>query len=765
MSPPHGQSAWCVAAALSVALLAAAPAAAQAQPEVRAGGRRPTAITAGGGTSMGAYQAGFLYVTMRALVGEDAHGAGAPPVMTGASAGSVNVVLAALSACLQDEDEPERSVFWDAWIPVGIEGLLAPNDPNGLPGALSWQPIDAAIARLEALWTEGRRWRPSGCRARIGFTLTRLAGRPMPLVTGRDPPDADGATRWQDADGEAYVDRLIEKLVLEVRAGPGEAPSFHNLTLADLEAVRDPRVLVVLGDVATVDAPVPRPHVYQALRGGVALPLIFSPVALAYRERLADGRLGPIAETLVFDGGMLDNMPLRFAEQLAAWRPASAQDGDARFLFLSAKLVPWEPNDPPDLDIEGVLDLVTDFTPHFLRHVRNTGVTEFLEALEGRANLVAPVRRMPLASEHFNTFSGFLERDFRRADFYLGMVDAWRYLHAAGFGFGDGVSAPSPFRSLAFDCYRHALLGPEPPDPAAVPACRGLAARPDDANLVKLLAALLDVRARLMASADAREVDASTRFLEALHAHGYAYRDLRLDGAPVSAEPIAVRRAVRGVLERVVARLQQHAGGALDATAVDLAGGSLANAFLYRPPRRAIGLAANLSGGVDLTYLQGFGYSPHQLFVRARVERPREHQLADLAQVRAAGFAGGVCDFEAPGGLDNCPFTLDFGLAAGWARELVQGSLFQASAGLGWRLTTRRAIDDGLRGVSWSHGPELSGTLSLWQRLFAQVDLAWAFEHVDDAYRHPALVDISRRADLLGLPLELTLAVGWRWLW
>src|SRR5678815_1921595 len=112
--------------AVSVAALAAqeCPGRADPQPITK------YALVASGGISLGAYEAGVTYIILKYLRSNEAM----LPVATGASAGNINVFLAALS-WFQSSQVPftaSDNLFWDTWINIGLDKLL-PADPD--PGA------------------------------------------------------------------------------------------------------------------------------------------------------------------------------------------------------------------------------------------------------------------------------------------------------------------------------------------------------------------------------------------------------------------------------------------------------------------------------------------------------------------------------------------------------------------------------------------------------------------------------------------------------
>ena len=136
------------------------------------------ALTISGGVSLGNYEAGLTWTVVQYLrtSSRDLELA----AVTGASAGSLNALLAAALWC-EDAAEardanPDSNLFHDAWTPVGIEDLL-PEAASGYradDALLTAAPLEAALERIRARLFEpgGRRFRP-GCSVPLGFTVTR----------------------------------------------------------------------------------------------------------------------------------------------------------------------------------------------------------------------------------------------------------------------------------------------------------------------------------------------------------------------------------------------------------------------------------------------------------------------------------------------------------------------------------------------------------------------------------------------------------------
>src|SRR5436305_11102764 len=98
-------------ATIPTAIFLAAAAAQSAQP--------PASITISGGVSLGSYEAGLVYYMVEVMRLNAS--AATPRMVTGASAGSVNGFMTILQSCGAAIPDPEASLFWNAWIPLGLE--------------------------------------------------------------------------------------------------------------------------------------------------------------------------------------------------------------------------------------------------------------------------------------------------------------------------------------------------------------------------------------------------------------------------------------------------------------------------------------------------------------------------------------------------------------------------------------------------------------------------------------------------------------------
>ena len=148
--------------------------------------RQPYALTISGGVSLGAYEAGLNWVILKALRVEKEAGRTPTPELigvTGASAGSINALVSALTWCEANDGlgTVDENRFRDIWLPIGFEALL-PASGRGYrrdDGWLTRRAFDRIIGEIETWMAEGE-FRP-GCSVMLGLTVTRPDPEPIAL--------------------------------------------------------------------------------------------------------------------------------------------------------------------------------------------------------------------------------------------------------------------------------------------------------------------------------------------------------------------------------------------------------------------------------------------------------------------------------------------------------------------------------------------------------------------------------------------------------
>ncbi len=413
--------------------LAAAPAAAATAPTA-------SSITVSGGVSLGAYEAGFLFYALTAARGD---GAVDLRLLTGASAGSLNALLAVLAACRPAEPSPTRSIFWNTWIPVGFDRMFVPSATTPL-GVFSREWLERGGADLERAWNQGV---DPGCDVVLGISATRAEPRVLHAAAGR-----------------LELPRMEEKFAVRIRGrGPGRPPRLTNYVPA-----REPRAAPLL--ITDEQGEIAFSELRDLILASMSFPVAFPPQPLftcTAGETAAPGVCLPeeARSAPYVDGGVFDNAPLRLAVTLArtglrelpggrpGWREAPEPEVrlapvHVSFTFVdpSATEYPAAPSPPTGPTEPSLGRELASILASFVATARSKELAVLLEEHPEIADrILLPRRRFPAAGAPLLAFLGFFETEFRVFDFHLGMYDAGRMLEeAAAAPGGSPVHLPGP---------------------------------------------------------------------------------------------------------------------------------------------------------------------------------------------------------------------------------------------------------------------------------------------------------------------------------
>ena len=416
----------------------------------------PLAVTVSGGVSLGAYEAGYLYYMTEVVKRNPT--LLEPRVLTGASAGSINSLLAILALCLPPESDPTRSVFYRTWTDIGFNDMFVQGDTSKV--ALFSRRSFARVAnRLEEVWNAGL---PTSCDLQLGVSVTHLVGRQV----GRRSE-------------LLRMPRTEEHFALRIQGqGPGKPPRFSNYQDPD-----DPLTQSLLAiDDATPGSPLGSTRFWplrELLFASSAFPLAFPPQPLSYCHVDARNRLVPDPQDplhlvqpspaqreaqrreslrcapesahanreMFIDGGVFDNQPLRLANSIArggllekpgggyAWRdfpqhgmPQSPASLYYHLVIPSTRAYPSLADDKRSPDRSGVA-MISHFLRNFVTNARARDLYTSFEiepALIERTSLSK--NHLPMISELLEAFFGFFDHKLRIFDCYLGMLDAQRFL-------------------------------------------------------------------------------------------------------------------------------------------------------------------------------------------------------------------------------------------------------------------------------------------------------------------------------------------------
>ncbi len=399
------------------AVLLAAGSARPAQP--------PASITISGGVSLGAYEAGLVYYAVESMRLNP--GAATPRMVTGASAGSVNGFMTILQACGGAVADPEASLLWNAWIPLGLDKLHVKGQAEKT-AAFSRAAFEAPLAAIDGAWNAGL---PESCDAVFGLSVTRLV--PRVITTEGD---------------RLRLPRVEEHFVVRIQGrGKGKVPRLTNYVDPNWQGEQALLPEGKNGEIIFAG-------LIDALFASTAFPGAFPPQSVRHCV-VSGGAKRPSCPTesatadLFVDGGLFDNTPVRLATRIAAAgmredggvaRWLNAPDLTRRnlppsmvvaYISTEASTFPEITETPPPQQFQSLLGVTMQVGTSFLTTARAKNLLyvhddspDVFEAL------LIPERHLPAASSPMFAFFGFVEAELRRFDFALGMYDGRRLTEA-----------------------------------------------------------------------------------------------------------------------------------------------------------------------------------------------------------------------------------------------------------------------------------------------------------------------------------------------
>ena len=427
----------------------------------------PLALSISGGTSLGAYEAGYCYYFTEWLKANKS--VFDLKVVTGTSAGSINALITFLSiADTTPVPVPQKSVFYGFWSRVDFGSIRGPDTRLGLLDRMRLrQGVDSIIPLLK-----DRANHQTDCY--LGITATRLNSYDQEIVSGLTVPTVkqqfivhgtyrDSSTRhfkWSfrnqidfnsslsiailplKAGDSKYCDTIMRDLILASTGIPG---LFQPYRIRHLQII--PSELNKTGipfDSQTED-------LYDSLW------------ALKQGKKIRARRLvgtgpdtigscvkgiDPDTSWFYVDGGLFNNAPIRLAHQIAdsvfstksvpccstakkvEGEPTRPQADSFKYVYISAgnslypamqKSTRWDSLSIWSTLLNGVIDWAAAASQNELFTLRQ-------EHPNAEKWLLLSRNYYPVYSRLLFQQFGFLEKDFRIFDFYLGMYDAQKFL-------------------------------------------------------------------------------------------------------------------------------------------------------------------------------------------------------------------------------------------------------------------------------------------------------------------------------------------------
>jgi len=421
-------------------------------------------LVGAGAVSAGAYTGGVVDFLVQAL--DEWHAApdsgGVPPhavrlsVFSGASAGAMTAAIAA--GTLASDQPPVtseaearanagRNKLYDCWVDrIDIAALLGSRDLARGRKVVSL--LDSTV--LDAIAADGLDIAPRAARRpwvaddfSLLLTVTNLRGVPyeIPLLGARDA--GYGMSLHADHVHFALADGT-----------PAELADRCALAWRDLGAAQHPmKARLIATALASGAFPVGfapralshvipgrgRPDPYEARPWPVPTPESHDPHACTTDTRIpvAWGELpdGYRYDYLCVDGGVMDNEPLELARRRLAGGNARNERAGDRATRAVVLIDPFPGEAGFDARYTPPRDLLGLVTGLFdaLKNQARFKPEELVLALDPEVNsrfLIAPVRgssRHPIACGALGGFGGFLKREFRAHDWFLGRRNAQKF--------------------------------------------------------------------------------------------------------------------------------------------------------------------------------------------------------------------------------------------------------------------------------------------------------------------------------------------------
>lgn len=404
----------------------------------------PISFTIRGGSALGAYEAGYMYMLTETI--KRNRKLFKPEIVTGASAGTINAILTILALGTAPQDDPQKSLYYKVWTKLGYEELLDATSDRTPPGALSSRSLLWRLSEMiKEEWNKGL---SNDFSITVGASTTRLLATNLEITKDLSIPNQ------------------ISQFVFRVEGqGPGKPPRLTNQLWAKPSL---DQLILPFSEAGNNNG-----QNYEVMMkvafASCGIPVVFPPQWVDYctvkvNENI-DQRtsleckygLNTVADRFV-DGGVVDNSPINLAYLLSLNKPEKEDLGKIEqrlssiettsktdktlFLYLDPDHPSYPSNDKhsshqildkptPRYTMKGTELFKT--LPKFLSgFVGSVNASELYSLLQGDPQIRKRVKLtnnfyQPIASVWDGKF-GFMDKEFMKYDFYLGMHDAQNFI-------------------------------------------------------------------------------------------------------------------------------------------------------------------------------------------------------------------------------------------------------------------------------------------------------------------------------------------------
>jgi len=353
-----------------------------------------------GGVSLGAYESGYNWAIINILKRGKATSDIIDPQLhsvAGASAGSINALLSAMYWCQEDSVPLKNSVgnnlFYETWVNFGIEDLaILGEDPSNQSSLFTQDGLrKKGLKIIEHLKQPIYK---KNCEVPLGVAVTK-ATPVIEMISGIKVKNQNFSVplTFREKNGQGIV---------ENKTMP-PSTTFY-ISIPGIE--KDRNILINL------------------LLASGAFPAAFQQVKLDYRYK------GKDHSHYFVDGGLYDNVPLDLAIEL--------DNSSEYFFFMDPSNMRKEPikeakNEKEELPVGFI-------TPNIMPIFSSFDIMQSMKLYQAinknfrgtsDKTLILSSRYHPITGEFLGHFGAFLDINFRKYDYYVGVYDAIYHLASA----------------------------------------------------------------------------------------------------------------------------------------------------------------------------------------------------------------------------------------------------------------------------------------------------------------------------------------------
>ena len=346
-----------------------------------------------GGVSLGAYESGYNWAIINILKREKATSTVVDPELSavaGASAGSINSLLSAMYWCQKDSVPLKNSVddnlFYETWVNLGMEDLaISGEDPSNQSSLFTQDGLrKKGVKIIEHLKQPIYK---KNCKVPLGVAVTK-ATPIVEKISGINVKNQNFSVplTFREKNGQGVV---------ENKTMP-PSTTFY-ISIPGIEKDRNKLINLLLASGA--------------------FPAAFQQIKLDYKYK------GKDYSHYFVDGGLYDNVPLDLAIEL---------DNSGEYFFFM---------DPGNMRKEKAIikkeekeELPVGFiTPNIMPIFTSFDIMQSMKLYQAinknfrgtsDKTLVLSSRFHPIAGEFLGHFGAFLDINFRKYDYYVGVYDA-----------------------------------------------------------------------------------------------------------------------------------------------------------------------------------------------------------------------------------------------------------------------------------------------------------------------------------------------------